>query len=92
MTNRTNADFLQVLLGQIREDPFVDLVVAKSRLVSSRPKLRSQTKTSMTAPTIKSWRASSAAVARVSRTRGWAHGNPGRSPEGGTSLTSCGNG
>ena len=33
MTNRTNADFLQVLLGQVREDPFVDLVVAESRLV-----------------------------------------------------------
>jgi hypothetical protein len=33
MSNRTNADFLQVLLGQVREDPFVDLVVAESRLV-----------------------------------------------------------
>jgi hypothetical protein len=33
VTNRTHADFLQVLLGQVREDPFVDLVLAESRLV-----------------------------------------------------------
>jgi hypothetical protein len=33
MTNRTNADFLEVLLGQVRENPLVDLVVAECRLV-----------------------------------------------------------
>jgi hypothetical protein len=33
MTNGTDADFLQVLLGQIREDPLVNLVVAERRLV-----------------------------------------------------------
>jgi hypothetical protein len=33
MTYRTDADFLQVLLGQVRKDPFVDLVLAECRLV-----------------------------------------------------------
>ena len=33
MANRADADFLQVLLGEVREDPLVDLVVAESRLV-----------------------------------------------------------
>jgi hypothetical protein len=33
MTYGTNPDFLQVLLGQVREDPLVDLVVAECRLV-----------------------------------------------------------
>ena len=33
MTNGTDADFLQVLLGEVREDPLVDLVVAESHLV-----------------------------------------------------------
>ena len=33
MTNWADADFLQVLLCQVREDPLVDLVVAESRLV-----------------------------------------------------------
>ena len=33
MTNGTNADFLQVLLGEVRKDPLVDLVVAECRLV-----------------------------------------------------------
>jgi hypothetical protein len=32
MTNGTDADFLQVLLGEVREDPLVDLVVAECRL------------------------------------------------------------
>jgi hypothetical protein len=49
---RADADFLQVLLGEVREHPLVDLVVAECRLVSSRPRLRSQTTMSMTAPTI----------------------------------------
>ena len=44
VTNRTHADFLcGVLLGQVREDPFVDLVVAESRLVFFEAKARSQT-------------------------------------------------
>ena len=33
MTNGTDADFFQVLLGQVREDPVVDLVIAEGRLV-----------------------------------------------------------
>ena len=33
MTNWADADFLQVLLCQVREDPLVDLVVAESRLI-----------------------------------------------------------
>ena len=33
MTDRTNADFLQVLSSQARQDPFVDFVVAECRLV-----------------------------------------------------------
>ena len=33
MTNGTDADFLQVLLGQVRKDPLVNLVVAEYRLV-----------------------------------------------------------
>jgi hypothetical protein len=33
MTNGTDADFLQVLLGEVREDPLADLVVAECRLV-----------------------------------------------------------
>jgi hypothetical protein len=55
MTNRTNADFLQVLLGQVREDPFVDLVLAESRSYSSRPRPRSQTTTSMRMPRNRLW-------------------------------------
>src|SRR6185436_12459974 len=34
VTDRTNADFLQVLLRQAREDPLVYLVLAECRLVS----------------------------------------------------------
>ena len=33
MTNGTDADFLKVLLGEAREDPLVDLVIAECRLV-----------------------------------------------------------
>jgi hypothetical protein len=33
MTDGTDADFLQVLLCQIREDPLVDFVVAECLLV-----------------------------------------------------------
>jgi rubredoxin len=33
MANGTDADFLQVLLCQVREDPLVDFVVAECRLV-----------------------------------------------------------
>ena len=53
MTNRTNADFLQVLLGQVREDPLVDLVVAECRLVFFETRLRSQTTMSMMAPLLR---------------------------------------
>jgi hypothetical protein len=35
MTDRTNADFFQVLLRQAREDPFVYLVLAECRLIAS---------------------------------------------------------
>ena len=38
MTNRTNADFLQVLLRQAREDPFVYLVLAERSLILSKAK------------------------------------------------------
>ena len=38
MTNRTDADFLQVLLCQAREDPFVNLVLAERSLVSFEAK------------------------------------------------------
>jgi hypothetical protein len=34
MTHRTNADFLQVLLREAREDPLVNFVLAECRLVS----------------------------------------------------------
>jgi hypothetical protein len=34
MTNRTNADFLQVLLREAPQDPFVNLVLAECGLVS----------------------------------------------------------
>jgi hypothetical protein len=37
-TNGTNADLLQVLLGQVREDPLVDLVVAERSLILSKAK------------------------------------------------------
>ena len=33
MTNRTDADLLQVLLSEVREDLLVDLVVSERRLV-----------------------------------------------------------
>src|ERR1700747_956048 len=33
MANGTDADFLQVLLCQVREDPLVDFVIAECRLV-----------------------------------------------------------
>ena len=38
MTNRSNADFLQVLLRQTRQDPFVNLVLAEGPLVSFEAK------------------------------------------------------
>ncbi len=38
MTDRTNADFLQVLLREAREDPFVNLVLAEGPLVSFEAK------------------------------------------------------
>ena len=38
MTNRTNADLLQVFLRQVRKDPFVDLVLAECRLVAFEAK------------------------------------------------------
>jgi hypothetical protein len=34
MTNRTNADFLQVLLREARKDPFVYLILAECRLIA----------------------------------------------------------
>ena len=33
MTNRTDADFLQVLLGQAPQDPLVNLVLAEGDLI-----------------------------------------------------------
>ena len=52
MTNRADADFLQVLRREARQNPFVNLILAEDRLVSSRPRLRSQTAMSMmTSPT-----------------------------------------
>jgi hypothetical protein len=38
MTNRTNADFFQVLLRRAREDPFVYLVIAERSLILSKAK------------------------------------------------------
>jgi hypothetical protein len=38
ITNRTNADFLQVLLREAREDPIAYLVLAECRLVSFEAK------------------------------------------------------
>ena len=35
MTDGTNANFLQVLLRQAAEDPFVNLILSECRLVSS---------------------------------------------------------
>jgi hypothetical protein len=66
MTNGTDADFLQVLLGEVREDPLVDLLSRNATSYSSRPMLRSQTTMSMTAPTI-GVPTSSVGEARVSR-------------------------
>ena len=50
MTNRTDADLLQVLLRQVREDRSSISFSRKAASYSSRPRLRSQTMTSMTAP------------------------------------------
>jgi hypothetical protein len=50
MTNGTDADLLQVLLCQVREDPLVDLIVAERCSYSPSPRLRSQTTTSIMAP------------------------------------------
>jgi hypothetical protein len=36
MTNRANADFLQILLRQLRQDALVDLVLAKASLILSK--------------------------------------------------------
>src|SRR5580704_7362855 len=66
MTNRTNADFLQVLLGQVREDPFVDLVVAERRLVLREAEAPQPDNVHDGAHN-QGWRASSAGAARVSR-------------------------
>ena len=38
MTDGTNADFLQVILRETREDPLVNLVVSECRLVSFEAK------------------------------------------------------
>ena len=38
MTNRANADFLQILLRELRQDAFVDLVLAKASLILSKAK------------------------------------------------------
>ena len=38
MTDRTNADFLQVLLREAREDPLAYLVLSECRLVSFEAK------------------------------------------------------
>jgi hypothetical protein len=48
MANRTDADFLQVLLREVREDPLVDLLSRNAASYSSRPRPRSQTTMSMT--------------------------------------------
>jgi hypothetical protein len=66
MTNGTDADFLQVLLGQIRETHSSILLSRNAASYSSRPRLRSQTTTSiMTSPT-QGWRASWSCPERVS--------------------------
>ena len=67
MTNRTNADFLQVLLGQVREDPFVDLVVAESRLVFFEAQAPQPDHDVHDGAHNQWWRTSSAWEARVSR-------------------------
>jgi hypothetical protein len=36
MTNRTNADFLQILLCQLRQDALINLVLAKTSLILSK--------------------------------------------------------
>jgi hypothetical protein len=36
MTNGADADFLQVLLREVRKDPLVDFVVAECRLITPR--------------------------------------------------------
>ena len=38
MTNRANADFLQILLRQLRQDALADLVLAKASLILSKAK------------------------------------------------------
>ena len=38
MTDGTNANFLQVLLRQVREDPFVNLILSECRLASFEAK------------------------------------------------------
>src|SRR5277367_7162241 len=67
MTDRTNADFLQVLLGQVREDPFVDLVVAESRLVFFEAQAPQPDHHIHQGAHNQGWRVSSAGEASVSR-------------------------
>jgi hypothetical protein len=67
MTNRTNADFFQVLLGQVREDPFVDLVLAESRLVFFEAKAPQPDHHVHDGAHNQRWRPSSSGEARVSR-------------------------
>ena len=52
MTNRTNADLFQVLLVKSGRTRSLILLSRNAASYSSRPRLRSQTTTSMTAPTI----------------------------------------
>jgi hypothetical protein len=49
-----NAKLFEVLGGEAREDPLVDLVVAECRLVFFETRLRSQTTMSMMAPLLRS--------------------------------------
>ena len=69
MPERGDAKLFEVLGGEAREDPLVDLVVAECRLVFSRPRLRSQTTMSMTGAYNRGWRTSSARERSVSRGR-----------------------
>ena len=38
MTNRVNADFLQILLCQLRQNALIDLVLAKASLILPKAK------------------------------------------------------
>ena len=67
VTDWGNAKLLQVLLRQARQNRLVYFVLAECSLVLSRPRLRSQTTTSMKGAHHQWWRASSAGAARVSR-------------------------